>query len=147
MVPRGLGTNGRHQPEYKRLCEPGHRRTLLLQGPRARFSRIDRLRQHLYSRAATHNVAKDSVRARRRSGQGTVYIYIYLSIFDGGVSFGRLNIIDGSGRARARARARVIERKETTRVIFLSAAVAVADGDVDVAVYRELLHGTAGKVF
>jgi len=69
---RGLGANGRHQPEHKRLCEPGHRRPLLLQGPRTRLPGIDRLCQHLHSRPAEHSVAEDPVRARRRSGQGTL---------------------------------------------------------------------------
>lgn len=72
VVPRGHGAHGRHQPEHKRLCEPGHRRPLLLQGPRARLSRIDGLRQHLYSRPAEYSVAKDPICARRRSGQGAL---------------------------------------------------------------------------
>lgn len=48
---------------------------------------------------------------------------------------------------RASARSLAIERKETTRVIFLSAGADDDDGDAAAAVYRELLHGTAGKVF
>lgn len=80
VVPRGFGAKGRQQSKHKRLCEPRHRRPLLLQGPCARLSGINRPCQHLHTRAAEHSVAEDPVRARRRCGQGG-YMHILATTF------------------------------------------------------------------